>query len=468
MSFDGILTSMFGPYLAAVIGFGLAMLLFAHVLGQHERQSASIAWFLFIVLLPFIGVPAYLLFAGRKIANKAKQKQRLQSHTKHSAPELSPQADPIERIIRSYGLAGASSGNHVQLITSPQTAFQELLSQIDTATESIHITTFILSRDEVGKAIIERLAQRAEQGVQVRLLVDALGSFSARFTLLPQLQRAGGQTSSFMRVLPLHRKWKAHLRNHRKMAIFDGHTAIAGGMNLATQYMGAEASHTRWLDSTLKLQGPAVADLQAIFGDDWGFATGEQLPEPSAVAHIPAATGVVQVVPSGPDVQLDTLYDGIVAATYKATQRIWLVTPYFVLDDGLMHALLLQARLGIDVRVVLPWRSDHWIVDMARGRFVRRLSAAGVRFFVHRTRMVHAKHILVDNTLSIAGSANLDMRSFYLNYELALFCYDSQSIADTEQWIDTVLDECDPYHPDNPGLLRKLSEDLCWLAAPLL
>jgi len=471
MNFEAALTAVFGPYLATLIGFALAGVLFVYLLRRHERQSASIAWFLLVILVPFIGVPAYLLLAGRKLEKKAQQKRPLQASAAHEVVKLSDPAAQIESIMRGYGLLGARSGNHTELITSGEQAYRELIAQIDAASSSIDITTFILGRDAVGRAIVERLAERAAQGVEVRLLVDALGSFTARFTLLPRLQRAGGQTGSFMRVLPVHRKWKANLRNHRKIAIFDGRIAFAGGMNLAKQYMGAGQSRARWLDTTMKLEGPAVTDLHAIFADDWQFATGEQLPaagEPDQIVALPGYKRIVQVVPSGPDVQLDALYDTLVAAIYKARRRIWLVTPYFVPDDGLMRALLLQARLGTDVRVILPRHSDHWAADMARGRFVRSLRAAGVRFFVHRTRMVHAKHVLVDDTMAVSGSANLDMRSLYLNYELALFSYDKQSIIDTASWIGAVLEDCDEYLPREPTMLRRLGEDLCWLATPLL
>lgn len=468
MNIDAALTAIFGPYLATLIGFALALVLFAYMLRSHQRQSASIAWFLFVVLLPFIGVPLYLLLAGRKLEKRAGQKQRLQGSTAHASVKLRGTAAKVENIMRSYDLFSASTGNRTELITSGERAYIELMTQIGAATTSIHITTFILGRDEVGRAIVKRLAQRASEGIDVRLLVDALGSFTARFVLLPELQRAGGKTGSFMRVLPFHRKSKANLRNHRKIAIFDGQVAIAGGMNLAKEYMGERRAPQRWLDTTLKLQGPAVEDLCAIFADDWEFATGEQVPRTAWRTDSLRDQRIVQVVPSGPDVDLDALYDAIVVSMYRAARRIWIVTPYFVPDDGLMRALSLQARLGADVRVILPVRSDHWVADMARGRFVRTLREAGVQFFVHRTRMVHAKHVLIDDAVAVSGSANLDMRSLYLNYELALFCYDESSIAETEQWIQSVLAQCSEYQPKQPTLLRRLSEDLCWLAAPLL
>ena len=468
MSFDILLTELFGPYLATVVGFVFALVLLAFMMREHERQSASIAWVLAIVLVPVVGVPAYLLFAGRKLLLRARAKGRLRTVPAHPDAGLDGVAARVESIMRGYALPAASTGNRVSLITSGESTYEQIMAQIDAAEHSIHITTFGLSCDHVGRAIVERLARKAEQGVQVCLLVDALGALAARFVLLPKLERAGGQVGVFMRVLPLRRKSKANLRNHRKVAIFDARVAFAGGMNLAGQYMGPNPSRARWMDTCLKLEGPVVEDLHEVFAQDWEFATGEPLHSRRERAATFPQAQVIQVVPSGPDVEFDVLYDAIVAAVYQSQRRLWIVTPYFVPDDGLMRALLLQVRLGIDVRIILPRRSDHWVADMARARFVRRLNEAGARFYVHRARMIHAKHLLVDDAITVAGSANLDMRSLYLNYELALFCYDAHTIAATGQWMDTLLTQCEEYRPRKPNVLRRLAEDLCWLAAPLL
>ena len=218
----------------------------------------------------------------------------------------------------------------------------------------------------------------------------------------------------------------------------------------------------------LRVEGPAVEDLAGVFADDWEFATGERVAQRAAADATTDGERVAQVVPSGPDVEHDALYDAIVAAVYKARRRLWIVTPYFVPDDGLMRALLMQARMGTDVRVVLPARSDHLVADLARARAVRRLHAAGGRLFLHDERMVHAKHLVVDDALAVAGSANLDMRSLYLNYELALFCYDDRSVAAIAGWVETLAGECTEFEPRAPGPVRRLAEDLCWLAGPLL
>ena len=457
-----------GPYLATLVGFGLALLLLAHVLRDNVRQSASFAWVLGLLLVPFIAVPAYLLFAGRKLARRAGGKEPLHSQGTHPAAELAGTGADIEAIVRGSGLPAVASGNRLDFIADGEQAYEQLTALIDGATRRIHIATFVLGNDRIGRALVARLCRRAREGVEVRLLVDAIGTVLARFTLLPGLERAGGRTGVFMPMLPLHRRWRANLRNHRKLAVFDDRIALVGGMNLARRYLGPHPSRSRWVDTMLRIEGPAVEDLAGVFADDWEFATDERIEPPRRVAAVDGAGQLAQVVPSGPDVEHDGLYDSIVAALYKARQRIWLVTPYFVPDDGLMRALGLQARLGADVRLILPRRSDHRVADLARARFVRQLQAAGARFFFHPERMVHAKHLVVDDALTIAGSANLDMRSLYLNYELALFCYDGASVRAVEDWMDGLMQQCSEQGPRQPGPARRLLEDLCWLAGPLL
>jgi cardiolipin synthase len=462
------LSALLGPFLASVVGFALAFLLLAYVLRQHERQSASIAWLLAIMLVPVVGVPAYLLFAGRKLAWRASSKRSLTHVEREPVSKLEGLGAEVEEIMRGYDMSPASDGNKARLITTGVDAYNELVTLIDGATRTIHITTFILANDRLGKAIVARLERRAREGVEVRVLVDAIGSFAARWFLLPRLKRSGGHVGVFMRALLLHRRRKANLRNHRKLAIFDGHTAIAGGMNLGRQYLGVHRSTQRWVDTTMRLEGPVVSDLETVFADDWEFATDETLQTARPVQPENAGDQVMQVIPSGPDVPHDPLYDALVASVYKARERVWLVTPYFVPDAGLMRALTLQARLGSDVRVIMPRRSDNLAADMARQRYVRKLSEEGVRFSVHRERMIHAKHVLIDDALAFSGSANLDMRSLYLNYELTLLGFDNTTIESVQAWIGSLLEECDSFEPREPGVIRRFAEDVFWLAGPLL
>lgn len=457
-------------HLGIVAGFVLGVLLVARVLREHTRPVTSIAWMLFMLLAPWVGVPAYLVFGGRKLRRMSARKPPLRSPGDAAAAGARPPAPvPAHEIARrlvACGMPPPRAGNAFEPITDGGRAYECLLAEIDTAVRSIHLMTFIIADDAVGRALVERLAARARAGVQVRVLVDALGSLPARLRLLRQLDAAGAEVGVFMPMLPLQRRWSANLRNHRKIAIFDDATAITGGMNLAAEYMGPDRRHPHWIDTCARIRGPVVSDLAAVFAQDWAFATGAALPPAGSVSS--AGDTLLQIAPNGPDVAGDPFYDVLTAALHNARRRIWIVTPYFVPDEGLLRALGLQARVGVDVRVVLPRRSNHRVADLARNRLLRELAGSGVRVFLHPGRMMHAKHIVIDDDVAISGSVNMDARSLYLNYEVAVFAYGEAPTAVDAAWITGLVEHCVEERPPNPGPLGRWIEDLCWLLSPLI
>ena len=455
-----------GQHLATIVGFVLALLLVSRVLRQHSRPTTSIAWFLFMVLVPWVGVPAYLVFGGRKVRNRAGRKPDL--YAKSAAPLADNVADDSARRLVACGLPPPRTGNVIELMTDGSLAYERLLALIDSATRSIHLTTFILADDVVGRRIIARLAARARDGIAVRVLVDAVGSLGVRAWRLRELRSAGGEVGVFMPVLPLRRRWSANLRNHRKLAIFDDRVALTGGMNLAKEYMGPADGdqNARWIDSCAEVRGPIIADLVQIFAQDWLFATGHAIAP--MIMSGPVGDVSLQLAPTGPDVAGDPFYDVLTAAIHNARRRIWIVSPYFVPDEGLLRALALQARVGVDVRLVMPRRSNHLVADLARNRLLRELGRSGVRVFLHPVTMIHAKHIVIDDRLAITGSVNMDARSLYLNYELALFAYGAAACARDCAWIEQLAAQCDETLPVAPGYFGRWAEDLSWLLSPLI
>ncbi|HEX2671257.1 MAG TPA: phospholipase D-like domain-containing protein, partial [Polyangiaceae bacterium] len=254
-----------------------------------------------------------------------------------------------------------------------------------------------------------------------------------------------------------------NLRNHRKIAVFDGERAIVGGMNLGHEYLGPSPDPERWRDLSLLVSGEAVADLDAVFRADWEFACGERLPAPARLAggEIP-----VRVVTSGPDVANDPIYDADLSAIFRAEHRIWIATPYFVPDEALLRALMIAVRRGVEVRVLAPERSNHPLSDFAAGSCLRDLSAAGViiqRFH----KMLHAKALLVDDSLCVVGSANFDMRSLFLNYEIALFFSGGAEVERLRSWFAASFGQCS-LGPPRAGWVRAALDDLARLVAPLL
>lgn len=450
-----------------VAGFLLAVVLIARLLREPRPSGAAMAWLLAIVFLPYVGVPLYLVFAGRKIRRLIKSKAQLYAPEQRAAPAGKHGWD-VERVLAAAGMPPVRGGNEVTLHWDGASAYAELVRLIEGARQSIHVMTFILGRDEVGRAIVDLLARKAREGVQVRLLLDSLGCLYTRGRFVQPLRDAGGKVGVFMPMLPLRRKWSAHLRNHRKIVVVDGEHAMIGGMNLSRNFMGPGADPDRFLDAAAFVRGPAVADLDTIFASDWAFTTDETVPPASAAEGRPDAHSLVQVVASGPDVQEDLLLDAFLIAALDVRDRIWIATPYFVPDEAILKALALQARMGRDVRLIVPKRSNHITADLARAPAIRQLMQAGVRVYAYPKGMLHAKAMIFDARIAMTGSPNVDMRSFYYNFESALLHYSPAEIAEVERWMAGLLAECEEHDRRKPGIVREWLEGLALLVSPLL
>jgi cardiolipin synthase len=455
--------------LLTYLGFGLALVLLAHLLRQQRSPSSTIAWLLVILLLPYIGVPLYLIFGGRKMRRRARRKEQVYDSGAGDPDDLgSAIGGSAEKILRSFGVPPATPGNQLELIRTGEEAYRSMIRGIDEATRSIDITTYILGTDAVGQAIVERLARRAAEGVAVRLLLDSVGSWRVRRRFLTPLTAAGGQVGFFMPVIHLPFRGRANLRNHRKLVVMDNRRAFIGGMNLSGDYMGPAPDPKRWRDLSLGIAGPAVADLAELFRSDWKFATGEEVgpvprPEPAAPR---ADDSPAQVVASGPDVAGDPLYETLLSVLFAANRRIWVVTPYFVPDEMLARGLELAARRGVDVRLLVPHRSNHLSADLARIGFLHQIHKAGGRILLYEPVMLHAKAVIVDD-LAVIGSANMDMRSLFLNYEVALFLYCSSQVEVTAEWARSLMADATVGLPTR-SWTAELGENVVRLLAPLL
>jgi cardiolipin synthase A/B len=447
----------FVAHLATVAATVLVVPFLARILHERRPQGSTIAWLLVVIAIPYVGIPLYLVLGPRK---RSTAKGQLYPAAEEQARSFEP---PIARLVSADGIRGPTGGNDVRLLGTGELAFQEILGLIDGARRSIHITTFIVGDDETGNTILERLGARAAAGVEVRLLVDGLFAIRANRRRLADLRRAGGRVTTFAPLLHLPFRGSDNLRNHRKIAVFDGTDAIIGGMNLAEEYMGATPLATRWCDLCARVRGPAVRCIDEIFRADWAFATKEALDGHAAGED--AGPTRIQVVPSGPDSAGDALYDAILTACYSAQRRVWIATPYFVPDEALTRALSGAARRGLDVLVIVPDKSNHPLADLAGGAALRQVARAGGRVATY-PRMLHAKAVVIDDEIGILGSANFDMRSLFLDYEVALFVYSSGAVADLAAWFSARAAECGELRP--PTRLRLLGEDVGRLIAPLV
>jgi len=349
---------------------------------------------------------------------------------------------------------------------------------LKSARRSIYLSTFIYQSDAVGQAILEILVEKAKAGVEVRLLMDGVGSLHTRSRFFKPLTEAGGQIAFFLPVLHRPFRGRTNLRNHRKITIVDNYTVMAGGANIGIESMGSPEQPALWKDLAFVMEGPAVRHWLSVFATDWKFAAKQTLsteqlsiPEHSEIAEQDglnlSEAGVVQVVPSGPDVSGDMLHDALLTMIYSAQKRFWAVTPYFVPDDALCQALTLAARRGVDVRVILPSRSNHIPPDIARGIALRQIQAAGGQIMFYTSKMLHAKVVLADEEVAIVGSVNMDIRSLLLNYETAMFVYSSEAITEVETYIKDLMTQTRCGIAE-ASLLRALGESVVRLVSPLL
>ncbi len=438
--------------------FELAALLYViavtgYLVLERRRPSSTLAWLLALIFLPFVGLVMYMFFGRLRVRKRQRLRARRAVHPTLATSQLAPlETDPQQLAEPLRGLvllalnatdAPLRRADSATLLPVPEVAYGAMEAAMLAAQHSIYLEYYIWRDDRVGNRWIDLLCAKARAGVRVRLLYDDFGCLgSAR--MFERLRQAGGEVLPFGR-LRLRLRWGSHInfRNHRKIIVIDQVLGFTGGLNIGDEYLGR--GELPWVDLHLQLYGDAVVGLHAIFLEDWLAATGETLDmdvtDPriegeflrELLAHpVHHSRGpMVQVIPSGPDQALGIgIAAQFVAAITTATQRCWICTPYFVPDDPLNLALKSAAMRGVDVRLLVPApaNNDARIVSLAACSYYDECLEAGVRIFEFLPGMLHAKTLLVDQTLAMIGSANMDVRSFYINYEVTAMVYD-QTVA---------------------------------------
>jgi cardiolipin synthase len=303
-----------------------------------------------------------------------------------------------------------------------------------------------------------------------------VGCLFSSYGFCNPLRAAGGEVKRFMPVLPfVSSRTSANLRNHRKIAVFDEHTAIVGGHNLAREYMGPEPLRKRWRDFGAVIAGPAASLLNEVFLADWAFASNQSLDtlhkeqRPEALRSEGASE--VQVVASGPDVDGDPLYEAILSMIQEAERSIWIVTPYFIPDEVLLRSLVVKARAGCGVTLIVPARSNHPVTDFARRYYLRELLRAGAQVHFHGPGMLHSKAMIVDDRIGLLGSANFDQRSLFVNFEIGVLLFSESDVQAMKAWASELLSSCNQSRPERPPkyrLIGNVVEEFSRLLAPLL
>lgn len=424
------------------LSYFAVLLAIENILRTRREPRGMLAWILAMLLLPFVGLFLYTLVGPapvqrkvrrrllrrRKIAPSLEEKKAIlrDRHSARGLERFDPSTRSLMRLATALSDAEVVSGNDILVYHDAEKSFLNHSLGIESAERHVHMEYYIFAADETGSAMRDLLVKKVRQGVEVRLLLDSVGCWKLPRRFVRQLRQDGVEVAFFMPWGPSNRRLQLNCRNHRKLTVVDGRWGFTGSKNIADEYLGRVKKYGPWRDTYVEMRGPCVTQLQGVFAEDWHFATKKDLsskkyfPDPQVVGD-----RVVQIVPSGPDGRGDVMHQLLSAAVSDATQSVSIVTPYFVPDRAMFLALTAAAYQGVKVRLLLPSKSDSFLVLWAGRSFYEDLIDAGVEIFEFDDCMIHSKVVIVDQRWSMVGSANMDVRSFQLNFELTNIIYDA-------------------------------------------
>jgi cardiolipin synthase len=462
------------------LGLYLALGWLAYLLGlggwivlQKRPPVATLSWLFGLAALPYLGFVVYLVFGPQRI--KRHRMRRARSRVRFSNEDVAA-AGGAELATLAQATTGlpASTARDVQLLVDGAATYDALLAAIAAARHHVHLEYYIFAPDHTGTRVRDALVERARAGVAVRLLLDAVGSAGIPGGFFEPLLAAGGELAWF-HPMQFGRVWQrtwVNLRSHRKIVVVDGRIAFTGGINV-TDEENEQVRADAYRDLHLRIEGDVVRALQVLFVEDWAYASGQRDFISAVVKAMPERRPgpiAAQVLGSGPDSPWEAIHRLHVGAIHEAKQRVWLATPYFVPGEAALMALTSAALGGLDVRVLVPRRSDSRLVTWAARSYFDELMDAGVRVYEYGPRMLHTKALLVDEGLSIFGSANFDSRSFRLNFEVSVLFRDADIAAGLAQHFERELAQAPRVRADRPLPLWsvRLPEALARLLSPLL
>jgi len=456
-------------HIGSILTVVLTLLLSSKILRSSSMPAVTIGWLLAIIFMPLIGIPLYLAFGEHKININLNNKQKLALNTS-KATSRNIISHPIHSLIVSMNLPASSTDNESSFDEDGKAAWRSLKILLENAEHSIDIAIFILGKDAVGEHILSILEKKAANGIKIRLLLDGVGTFSFTKKRFKPLLKQGAQIAWFIPVIHRPFRGRINLRNHRKIIIADNKQVWAGGRNISGDYMGPDCPKDCWVGMSFVHKGTIVANYLAIFEADWAFVThgkttvSHKLKSPAITAK---NTSKLQLIPSGPDVEGDPIYSIILTAYYDAKSNIMITTPYYIPDDNIQKALKLAALRGVIVDLILPEKSNHKLADIARNRSLRELTDSGVNIWF-LPLMIHAKTMVIDKNFAMVGSANLDIRSLFLNCELMSAFYSDHDIAWLIQWFVSLRDNCKLHQAEKVTAITELVEGLALLASSQL
>ena len=497
MSVGGVL---FLSYL--IISYIAGALISMTIILENRDPAKTMTWLLIFILLPGIGIVIYAIF-GRNIRKRKMLKtQKLATIIKDTS--LFENLKEIEELVTleakyinndtilnnindedfakkrvislllNTGLFPFTTNNNIEVYSDGNQKFEKFLSDIENAKEYVHLEYFIIKENEIGNKIKDALIEKAKQGVRVRILYDDVGCwrfwFSRKF--FNEMRKYNIQIEPFIpNKFPIL-GGKLNYRNHRKIAIIDGYIGYTGGINIGDEYLGKNKKFGYWRDTHIRLTGTSVYMLQMIFLTDWYYTTKEILLTRRFFPKIShCGNSMVQVVASGPDSDWEAIHYAYFSAICQAKKSIYIETPYFIPDESLLKALKSAALSGVDVRIIFPKIADHKIVNIASYSYFGDILKSGGKVYLYTKGFIHSKVIIIDDKITSTGSANMDLRSFMLNFEINAFIYDKEIIdIMTKDFLQDMKnsDELKIEDFKNRSTTKKVKESIARLFSPIL
>ena len=444
--------------LNTIIAFGLIFL-------DDKPPTATMAWIMILYIMPVAGLLLYLILSQNiarqqifRMTEEEKegigtllgwQKQAVKEELSGDPDDLTVKWREMISMNLDYADSLLTGNESVELIYDGREMFERLCTDIENARYTIKLCYFIVKDDFVGKRLIELLTEKARQGVKVRLLMDALGSRSIGRSELREFKNAGGSYAFFFKPFIRHLYFRINYRNHRKLAVIDNEIGYIGGFNIAKEYLGYKRKFGYWRDTQMIIRGNAVAALNERFYQDWRYASKEDLHllDQSMKYAFRANTGdiPVQIVSSGPESEKEEVKMAFIRMITGARKSIFIQTPYLVPDAPMMEALIMAARSGLDVRIMIPCIPDHPFVYRTTLYNAGRLIKEGARIYIYENGFLHAKTMTADGEVCTTGSTNFDIRSFRLNFESNAFIYDRKVTEMMNGQFLRDMEHCRPY-----------------------
>ncbi|MBD5282133.1 MAG: cardiolipin synthase [Bacteroides sp.] len=443
------------------------------ILGENRNPVKSLAWVTVLILFPAVGLVLYIFF-GRNIKNKRmisrRTKRRLLKKIKRPRNSTPAPAEyrPLARLVQTILGSPYLPGNEVEIFSTGAKKFESLAADLCRASKFINLQYYIFQDDELGREIADILMERARAGVKVRVIYDHVGSFRVSSDFFKRMKEAGIEAYPFFKVTFLPFASKVNWRNHRKIVIIDGQIGYIGGMNVANRYLDG-GKFPLWRDCHLRIEGPAVSALQYSFARDWNFMSNEVLDQECSLE--PKGKIGLQVITGGPMSQWNSIAHVFMRAILEAKKRIYLQTPYFLPPESLLKALQNASLSGIDVRIMMPSKSDSWMLSFSSRSYIAECLRAGIKIYLFEPGMLHSKVLIIDDDLASVGSTNFDFRSFEHNFEANVIIYSQEANARLREVFLADQSASERIYPDawkqRPRFQRAL-ESIVRLLAPIL